>query len=537
MSISLAASETNMFETESPLNLEYMQREMYPKTIATGREYISGQSLPPFGTPEQTRFMRTVYEVHRRHSATKRKFVDSLPASVLDTILEVKNGKLKQGITMRKDAALSCRSLLGKAQNDLIVQKQNNIGFSRKVKKFGIVSGYRSANQQFSNWRAFFGNKYYPNTRAVRSQKGGGEHGMSAANFLATYIGQRLASPGYSNHNDGLAVDFFTEENGKLGASTDSRNISGWRKSWFFSWLLKNANNFGFFQNTKINEPWHWEYRRGRSTNIKGSLPSLQSEVIPGQTEYINVDLKIDNTIPKTGIYIPPRFIRGSKANIILYLHGYKSGIPEASASIDKYWDASKFPFFAFREGLHRSGKNAILVAPTLGPKSQSGLLFSRGLDWFLGPILAFLQRRGFARVIGEVVLACHSGGGHPMLKLALGKNRNKVIEIWGFDCLYSGYMRDKLIRKKLFTQPNTWLQWAKKNPDKRLYIYYYRSTELESQQLMRGKINQKLNNVVVKKSDAPIFMKKSGVTKNIDPHYWVPITHLQERLSQLRWS
>ena len=555
---SILGFESYFAEAESPFKLQYAQGEIDQKNITKRREYISGNYLTSFGTPEQTRFMRRVYEIHRKHAATKRKFVDSLPSTMLDVVIQ---GKAKEGLIMRKDAALACRLLLRKAQDELALQKQKRLGSSMKVKKIGILSGYRSADKQFSNWRKFFENKYYPNTQKLRSQKVGGEHGEAAANFLAIYIGKRLGSPGYSYHNNGLAVDFFTVENGTmLGANTDPTNISRWRKSWFFNWLFKYANGFGFYQNTKIVEPWHWEYKPGYSINKKSSLPLSYKQIVSQEienvnteqeTEYVNIDLKIDEIIrktsaktsktsAKTGIYMPPKFIRGSKANIIVYLHGHKKGFPEAAAAIDTYWDAKRFPFFALREKLRASNKNAILVAPTLGPGSQGGYLITKGLDWYLEQILAFLQRRGIANAIGEVILACHSGGGHPMLMLALSKCKTKVTEYWGFDCLYSGYSKDKLPRTKLFTQPNKWIQWAKKNPSKRLYIYYHNSTKLESQQLMRNRINHKLNNIIVEKSDAKsMYTKMLGRPKKvfIDAHYWVPIMHWQHRLSQLSWS
>jgi LAS superfamily LD-carboxypeptidase LdcB len=524
---------------ESPFELQYIQESEFKKIIPKTRKYISADNLPSFGTPEQTRFMKKVYEIQRRHTATKRKFIDSLPSSMLDEI--------SHGIQMRKDAALACRSLLKKAEEDLSVQKKNNISNSKTVQKIGIISGYRDANKQFGNWRSFFENKYYPQTRQIRSQKEGGEHGDSAAKFLAAYIGKRLGSPGYSYHNDGLAIDFFTQENGiRLSADTKLKNISRWRKSWFFDWLSKHASNFGFFQNTRINEPWHWEYRQNPSINKESSSSSLSTEMmledteyvtidqeteyvtIDQETEYVTIDLKIGRvpdvkkiihyTPPKTGIYIPPSFIRGSNVNIILYLHGFKFGFPDASATIDKYWNSKKFPFFAFREGLRKSRKNAILVGPTLGPKSQSGLLVSKGLDWYLGQVLSFLQKKSIAKEIGEVILACHSGGGLPMLKLATSNNKTKLIECWGFDCLYGG--ADK------------WLKWAMKNPNKRLYMYYYDSPgkipARECNLLRSNIINKGINNVYVE----GLKMKKTS----INPHFLIPIKYWQDRLSKLNW-
>src|SRR5262249_18024308 len=100
----------------------------------------------------------------------------------------------------------------------------------------------------------------YKNTQQARTGLRGSEHGDSAAQYLMGYIANRLAAPGFSLHNSGIAIDFSTHDSGsKLGPSTSQR--AAWRHSWFYAWLTSNAQNFGFFENPKIDEPWHWELR------------------------------------------------------------------------------------------------------------------------------------------------------------------------------------------------------------------------------------------------------------------------------------
>ena len=148
------------------------------------------------------------------------------------------------------------------------------------------------------------------------------------------------------------------------------------------------------------------------------------------------------------------------------------------------------------------------------------------------------------ASEINEVVLACHSGGGSPMLKLAIGNNKSKIIELWGFDCLYSGYYRKTTPSKKLFTQPVAWLNWAIKNPDKRLYIYYYCSTKVESEELRKRAGRLKLTNIrvagkILDTENAKRTKERIKTQLNkfrIDPHFWVPITYWKDRLLQLPW-
>jgi len=55
--------------------------------------------------------------------------------------------------------------------------------------------------------------------------------------------GHLAAKPGYSNHQNGKAVDIY---------------IDDYR---VYEWLKKNANKFGFKRTVK-REAWHWEYVR-----------------------------------------------------------------------------------------------------------------------------------------------------------------------------------------------------------------------------------------------------------------------------------
>lgn len=55
-------------------------------------------------------------------------------------------------------------------------------------------------------------------------------------------VGDKVARPGYSNHQSGIAIDFKTKANPKI-----------------FPWLQANAARFGW-KNTVPSEPWHWEW-------------------------------------------------------------------------------------------------------------------------------------------------------------------------------------------------------------------------------------------------------------------------------------
>jgi hypothetical protein len=158
--------------------------------------------------------------------------------------------------------------------------------------------------------------------------------------------------------------------------------------------------------------------------------------------------------------------------DIVLFLHGHKAGhYPEGAAmAIDRYWNERTKPRAALRESVHASGKNVILVAPTLGPKSQAHeLAKAGGLDDYLARVMKALaslpsfQGQAAPR-LRHLILAAHSGGGIWMFSLANGNERavaEHLRECWGFDCFYHPDVEIK-----------GWPAWARKYPDKKLFAY-----------------------------------------------------------------
>lgn len=173
------------------------------------------------------------------------EFVSDLPGSYLR--------RIDNGQTLIETAATWCNAMI----NDLrLSARTEGVRFSAH-----IASGYRSATRQFTNWQTEFPG-YYNDTIDTRRRASGGEHGRAAVNLLAAYIRRFMATPGYSHHQDGLAVDFeITERGVSHGISRTEASTTGWRHTWFWTWMNDHASNFGFYQNEEINEPWHWEFR------------------------------------------------------------------------------------------------------------------------------------------------------------------------------------------------------------------------------------------------------------------------------------
>ncbi|MFU8803010.1 MAG: cell wall-binding repeat-containing protein [Bradymonadaceae bacterium] len=83
--------------------------------------------------------------------------------------------------------------------------------------------------------------------------------------------GNLAARPGYSNHQDGRALDLNT------------------RGAGVYNWLSRNASRYGF-QRTVPSEPWHWEYRAG----VKVSPQVCSAPAPPPPPTYnMNIGVKV----------------------------------------------------------------------------------------------------------------------------------------------------------------------------------------------------------------------------------------------------
>ena len=279
-----------------------------------------------------------------------------------------------------------------------------------------------------------------------------------------------VAPPGGSAHQTGRAVDFVLD----VRISNSSRNVARLRTTPAYRWLSANAERFGFYPYQR--EPWHWEYNppatapaREATAVTSFAAPALagRESGASGDTIYVTLPLGGEGTaLPVTGIHWQRGFHTAPQVDVVLYLHGFKPANAQ-SASIRDIWNRAKHPHFALREGLASAGKNVVLVAPTLGPKSQPGRLTDPGgLDGYLTSVLQALAAHGPYRgrdvpQLGNLILACHSGGGLRMRTLALGGARavGRIRECWGFDCTYNA------------GDDTLWAKWARSRPDTKVFV------------------------------------------------------------------
>ncbi len=373
------------------------------------------------------------------------------------------------------------------------------------------VSGYRSSKRQNELWQSAL-------------QKYGS----------ASLARQWVAPPGSSAHESGRAIDFY------LSGSNSSSNVASQRKLPVYRWLVANAERFGFYPYPK--EPWHWEYnppdpqvnmsiapssRQRSGQRYQNPAPGLQlpsspatapalirsENQPPGTTLYVDIRLGQEGRArPMTGIFIPEGYRLQAKVDILLYLPGFKAGRnqPDPGWSIDWYWRN----LVTLREDFNNSHKSLVLAAPTLGKNSQTGWLIAPGgLDRYLNAVMAALSAygpyQGKHATVGNIILACHSGGGTPMGILAQSNQQYSPLirECWGFDCMYNG------------DDASRWGNWARQNPNAKLYNYYRLNTGTAKQSEMLQRLN--LSNVSV------VALRPEQVS-----HYGVVRENLMKRLT-----
>jgi hypothetical protein len=190
-------------------------------------------------------------QIHYLVTQKGRQFFEDIP----DAELEKVEGEYR----MRKVAAQACRKLLAAARSALAEGKAAHDGKAVLTTGIGVLSAYRSFAHDTRAWNAAF-DKHYEKTRGRRAGLVGGPHGEAAVAHLMKVLKGKKAPPGYSNHSNGMAVDFGTSfERQDYTTNSDEDHRAGWRRTWLHGWLVSNARSFGF--QPLETEEWHWDYR------------------------------------------------------------------------------------------------------------------------------------------------------------------------------------------------------------------------------------------------------------------------------------
>lgn len=250
--------------------------------------------------------------------------------------------------------------------------------------------------------------------------------------------------------------------------------------------------------------------RTPTATQTSRETELIKVETVPaGKTLYITIDLKIPAAPVETAVFIPDGFVVSQNIDLVIYLRGFK--IDDKVVTMDDYFKKS---YGKLREGVNASGRNVILVAPALGPKSQAGTLVKPGgLDAFVGQVLrAALRHGGFLQpppslTLSNLIVAGHSGGGAPTRAIAGGTDKalKNLRECWGYDSLNNA------------ADLQFWPGWSANNASKRLLLFYLPNGTPVAKRCEKLR-DMRLANVAAQKSVAP-------------DHMHVPITHWRSNL------
>jgi phosphatidylserine/phosphatidylglycerophosphate/cardiolipin synthase-like enzyme len=222
--------------------------------------------------PELESFMRATYEAHVARSCRWRAFEPSVPEADL---AEVTAGKY-----LRRDAAALAIEMLDDAREALRQATAAGDREALATRSFGISSAYRSALHQYRLWNDRFPG-YVADTDGKRASLPGGPVGNEAAQWLARWIGGWLAAPGFSNHNDGQAIDLFCRLATGRVLTADRADIPRWHANWLHQWLTANAARYEFRPYRK--EPWHWEHRSGAASTAQVlPRPAIEADADAG---------------------------------------------------------------------------------------------------------------------------------------------------------------------------------------------------------------------------------------------------------------
>ncbi|HEX9094881.1 MAG TPA: D-alanyl-D-alanine carboxypeptidase family protein [Candidatus Dormibacteraeota bacterium] len=221
---------------------------------------IRSDQLPAFGNEQQTTFRRAVYDKQQQLSlaADEERKLNDEPTRFSLGVPDKQLGSV-EGLPIHKTAEADANSLLHKARAAHDVAKKNGDARALACTSIGISNAYRSPATDFDAWQDAF-KTHYDSTAKRRRAQVGGPFGDAAVAILAAEMFNFKASPGFSNHTQGLAMDFTTHQDGQ-GLTAKSAQKELWRDSWLYLWLRKNAHDSHFAQ--LPTEEWHWDHQAG----------------------------------------------------------------------------------------------------------------------------------------------------------------------------------------------------------------------------------------------------------------------------------
>jgi hypothetical protein len=221
-----------------------------PAAPTTTSGQITSGRLGDFGNAQETAFRRAVFDAQLAENRAQHK--NYQPDLMAADLAEVEDGH-----RLHKDAAGPAKALLNAARDALAAAQAKGDQDALKVQDIGIASAYRTNERDFKSWQDAF-TTWYAKTGEERAKLPGGALGPASVTRMLRAMATAKALPGYSNHTNGRAIDFFALVGRHLKLGPSSSQKAAWKKSWLFRWLDANAVGMQFKNYWK--EPWHWDH-------------------------------------------------------------------------------------------------------------------------------------------------------------------------------------------------------------------------------------------------------------------------------------
>jgi LAS superfamily LD-carboxypeptidase LdcB len=410
-----------------------------PAPPVSGTALSSSMLQWPGATPEKLAFMQAVYDRHAtRSKARGASFVADLPRSALADI---------EGRQARKDAAQAAAKMLEEARAKLEAD-----GLKPRI-RIGILSAYRPATRQFEIWQGMTydgkstggGFPYYYEEAIGKGLVARGDYSPKAADKVAAYLGGYVASPGYSNHQDGLAFDFGTNETGKRGLGR-----LRWT-SWFRKWLEANAARHHFVPLST--EAWHWTYHPPKQSSEVSAGETWAGEVGAGGVRAGRVEVARVPVLASHRGAPPDLVLRWNdmpsapqEVDVVVHLHGFWYPRMTLKRDIEPVSGLDLAPIEgAAGQGRRRPTLTVLPRGHYTGVKQQHGSFYAYTFPALirkdgLPQLVRFALERFGAEVgsaaprIGRLILTAHSGGGKALLAILQYHDPH---QLHVFDALY----------------------------------------------------------------------------------------------------
>ncbi|MBK7622543.1 MAG: S8 family serine peptidase [Kineosporiaceae bacterium] len=451
------------------------------------------------GTPEQEEFRARVLAAHiaRTRAAKGAAQRDLRPDELADV---PGTCRTRRGTTTCvRTAAVTAEAagrLLAAANADLATAQQAGHADALRTVRLTATSGYRGSDHQRRLWLGYFATKYYNRTRAARARLADGPHSDAAVQYLLRRkgdggygIGGRIAAPGYSNHQSGIAIDLWQERvrGQAIGNDSDDAARRRWRDSWFHGWLREHAATYGF--QPLSTEEWHWEFRpptprTAARTAARSAARTANPVTATAETgEYLGGRLSTYRSTAlgqPVAVFVPKAALGRAEVDVLVFAHGLLGGCPRLRALPSGF--VTEAPFRLGRV-VDASARPLVLVVPLLDWSAPGGeAAFGPGharwhrlghpavLDAVVTEALAEAGRtqQRSAPTLRELALAAHSRAYDVLEPLAAHRADPamrqgalaRLRRIWAFDTTYAGNVP-------------AWTDWLAADPELRLHVFY----------------------------------------------------------------